>query len=92
MAVLEDQCLAPGGADEKMLSSVFQILKDSTKIIKPKVAANINFLVGHTIGEIQYNVTGFLFKNKDILRGELVEVVQVSNVCTPVIHMHSGLN
>lgn len=71
-----DQCLAPGGTDEKFLSAAHQQLK-SVKFIKPKVASNINFVIAHTIGDIQYNVHGFLFKNKDILRAELVEVVQV---------------
>lgn len=38
----------------------------------------MNFIVVHTIGPVQYNATGFLAKNKDILRAELVEVVQVT--------------
>eukprot|EP01069_Polyplicarium_translucidae_P007657 Polyplicarium_translucidae@DN3137_c0_g1_i2.p1 len=78
MAVLEDQCLAPGGTDEKFLSAAVSALKDQPKFVKAKVGANINFLVDHTIGEIQYSVVDFLFKNKDVLRGELVEVVQAS--------------
>nr|AAQ88310.1 myosin A [Gregarina polymorpha] len=77
-ATLEDQCLAPGGSDEKFLSAVYSTLKGSTKVYAAKVGGNQNFIVAHTIGEIQYLVEGFLFKNKDVLRAELVEVVQAS--------------
>lgn len=78
MTALEDQCLAPGGSDEKFLTTAHATLKGSPKLIKPKVGANINFMIEHTIGQISYNATGFLFKNKDVLRAELVEVVQRS--------------
>eukprot|EP00914_Ancora_sagittata_P031282 GHVO01063276.1.p1 GENE.GHVO01063276.1~~GHVO01063276.1.p1 ORF type:complete len:772 (+),score=161.73 GHVO01063276.1:306-2318(+) len=78
MAVLEDQCLAPGAGDEKFLAATFTALAKSEKLIKPKVGSNINFIVDHTIGEIQYTVVNFLFKNKDVLRAELIEVVNSS--------------
>lgn len=78
MAVLEDQCLAPGGTDEKFLSAVYGAMKGSEKVRAAKVGGQQNFIVAHTIGDIQYNVTGFLFKNKDVLRAELVEVIQAS--------------
>eukprot|EP01055_Gregarina_sp_Pseudo9_P000942 Gregarina_sp_Pseudo_9__941@NODE_15_length_6304_cov_17_343815_g13_i0_p1_GENE_NODE_15_length_6304_cov_17_343815_g13_i0NODE_15_length_6304_cov_17_343815_g13_i0_p1_ORF_typecomplete_len831_score196_02Myosin_head/PF00063_21/2_5e175TniB/PF05621_11/0_0044AAA_22/PF13401_6/1_2e04AAA_22/PF13401_6/0_093AAA_16/PF13191_6/0_15AAA_30/PF13604_6/0_089ABC_tran/PF00005_27/0_22ABC_tran/PF00005_27/1_6e04_NODE_15_length_6304_cov_17_343815_g13_i0762568 len=77
-AILEDQCLAPGGTDEKALSAIYSALKGSTKVLPAKVGANQNFIVVHTIGEIQYNIAGFLFKNKDVLRAELIEVIQAS--------------
>jgi len=79
MAALDDQCLAPSGSDEKFLGNAHTMLKGNPKLIKPKVSANVLFMVDHTIGEIQYNVQGFLFKNKDVLRPDLVEVVQVSD-------------
>eukprot|EP01071_Lankesteria_metandrocarpae_P005010 Lankesteria_metandrocarpae@DN3807_c0_g1_i1.p1 len=79
MACLDDQCLAPSSTDEKFLSNCHNLLKGNPKLIKPKVASNFMFLVDHTIGEIQYNVRGFLAKNKDVLRPDLVEVVQASS-------------
>eukprot|EP00914_Ancora_sagittata_P022990 GHVO01045643.1.p1 GENE.GHVO01045643.1~~GHVO01045643.1.p1 ORF type:complete len:510 (-),score=126.45 GHVO01045643.1:14-1375(-) len=79
MTSIEDQCLAPGGADDKIISSaVGQVHTPHTKLYKAKVNPNENFVVAHTIGDIQYNVKGFILKNKDILRAELVEVVQAS--------------
>eukprot|EP00917_Polyrhabdina_sp_WS-2016_P014637 GHVP01031990.1.p1 GENE.GHVP01031990.1~~GHVP01031990.1.p1 ORF type:complete len:828 (+),score=177.56 GHVP01031990.1:27-2510(+) len=78
MAILEDQCLAPGAEDKKFLTAAFTALKDSPKMIKPKVGGDENFIIDHTVGVIQYNVTNFLFKNKDVLRPDLIECVQAS--------------
>eukprot|EP00922_Rhytidocystis_sp_ex-Travisia-forbesii_P048912 GHVS01072824.1.p1 GENE.GHVS01072824.1~~GHVS01072824.1.p1 ORF type:complete len:839 (-),score=138.58 GHVS01072824.1:86-2602(-) len=78
MSTLEDQCLAPGGTDEKFVSGLLTTLKGNAKIRCAKVGANINFVVTHTIGDIQYNAENFLYKNKDILRADLMEVVQAS--------------
>lgn len=86
MTSLEDQCLAPSGSDEKFLSSAHISLKNSPKLVKPKLASNINFIINHTIGQIMYSATNFLFKNKDVLRAELVEVIQKSPnaVCSQI--------
>eukprot|EP00923_Selenidium_pygospionis_P018485 GHVN01032343.1.p1 GENE.GHVN01032343.1~~GHVN01032343.1.p1 ORF type:complete len:860 (-),score=87.78 GHVN01032343.1:953-3424(-) len=79
LSSLEDQCLAPGGTDENFLALCHNSLKTSTKLQKAKVSQNINFIVVHTIGEIQYSAENFLTKNKDLLRPELVEILQVSS-------------
>lgn len=86
MSTLEDQCLAPGGSDESFLTAAHATLKNSPKFIRPKMRSNIEFLVDHTIGQICYNTTGFLFKNKDVLRAGLVEVIQESKnpVCSQI--------
>eukprot|EP01056_Protomagalhaensia_sp_Gyna25_P003135 Protomagalhaensia_sp_Gyna_25__3134@NODE_286_length_4042_cov_30_477142_g220_i0_p1_GENE_NODE_286_length_4042_cov_30_477142_g220_i0NODE_286_length_4042_cov_30_477142_g220_i0_p1_ORF_typecomplete_len830_score162_11Myosin_head/PF00063_21/4_8e177AAA_30/PF13604_6/0_042AAA_30/PF13604_6/1_1e02TniB/PF05621_11/0_0037AAA_16/PF13191_6/0_035AAA_22/PF13401_6/0_066ABC_tran/PF00005_27/0_059RdRP_2/PF00978_21/0_098_NODE_286_length_4042_cov_30_477142_g220_i01462635 len=89
-AILEDQCLAPGGTDEKCLSAIYSALKGSPKVLPAKVGAQQNFIVVHTVGEIQYNIVGFLFKNKDVLRAELVEVIQASS--NPVVsQLYAGV-
>lgn len=78
LAYLEDQCLAPGGTDEKFVSACVTNLKGNDKFTPAKVASNKNFLIQHTIGAIQYCSDNFLLKNKDVLRGELVEVIMTS--------------
>lgn len=83
LSALEDQCLAPGGTDEKFLAACKNAFKNSTKFKPAKVSPNINFVVTHTIGDIQYNGEGFLFKNKDVLRAEIMEVIQASE--NPVV-------
>lgn len=84
MAVLEDQCLAPAPVDEKFVSSAYAALKEHKKFLPAKVQPNVNFVVVHTIGPIQYTSTGFLAKNMDILRPDLVSVVQKSS--NEVVH------
>lgn len=78
LAMLEDQCLAPGGTDTKLVGNLSNALKGHPKFQLAKIGPDKNFVVLHTIGEIQYCAMGFLFKNKDILRPDLMEVVQAS--------------
>lgn len=78
LSTLEDQCLAPGGADEKLVGSCKNNLKNNPAFQPARVGPNVNFLVIHTIGAIQYNSEGFLYKNKDVLRSELMEIVKKS--------------
>ncbi|CXJ03190.1 myosin A [Plasmodium berghei] len=75
LSYLEDQCLAPGGSDEKFVNACVVNLKSNEKFIPAKVASNKNFIIQHTIGPIQYCSDNFLLKNKDVLRGELVEII-----------------
>ncbi|ETW34627.1 myosin-A [Plasmodium falciparum UGT5.1] len=79
LSYLEDQCLAPGGTDEKFVSSCATNLKENNKFTPAKVASNKNFIIQHTIGPIQYCAESFLLKNKDVLRGDLVEVIKDSH-------------
>lgn len=79
LSCLEDQCLAPGGTDEKLVNACTATLKGNDKYIPAKVASNINFIIQHTIGPIQYCATNFLLKNKDVLRAELMELIQKSS-------------
>eukprot|EP00917_Polyrhabdina_sp_WS-2016_P020973 GHVP01045222.1.p1 GENE.GHVP01045222.1~~GHVP01045222.1.p1 ORF type:complete len:809 (+),score=141.40 GHVP01045222.1:80-2428(+) len=78
MSILEDQCLAPSASDEKFVGSAFAGLKDSQILKKTKFDSHISFIVVHTIGEITYNATGFILKNKDVLRPEFVDLVNAS--------------
>ncbi|KAK1443096.1 p-loop containing nucleoside triphosphate hydrolase [Babesia gibsoni] len=78
LSLLEDQCLAPGGSDEHLVSACNHQLKDNPNFSPAKVAGNLNFTIVHTIGTIQYNAGSFVFKNKDVLTAELVECVNAS--------------
>lgn len=83
LAYLEDQCLAPGGTDEKFVSACTTNLKGNEKFIPAKVSSNKNFIIQHTIGPIQYCAENFLLKNRDVLRAELMEVIQ--NSSNPIV-------
>ncbi|EZG47683.1 putative myosin [Gregarina niphandrodes] len=79
ISYLEDTCLAPGGDDKKFLAGAAGALSSNKHFAKAKISSDINFIITHTIGDIQYNSTGFIAKNKDMLKAELVEVMQKSS-------------
>ncbi|OEH74173.1 hypothetical protein cyc_04385 [Cyclospora cayetanensis] len=79
LSILEDQC----GSDEKLVSACSTKLKANAKFVPAKLDAQSAFNINHTIGCIKYNAQGFIFKNKDVLRPEMVEVVQGSG--NPVV-------
>ncbi|BAM38975.1 myosin a [Theileria orientalis strain Shintoku] len=76
LSVLEDQCLAPGGNDLNVTSTCNSQLGSNPKYLKAKQDGY--FMVVHTIGPIQYSASGFVNKNKDLLTGELVTLVNAS--------------
>ncbi|EPT30778.1 myosin E [Toxoplasma gondii TgCatPRC2] len=79
LAILEDKSLAPGGTDEAIVTSMNQALK-SSDVWKPgQKNPRICFCICHTIADIQYDATGFIEKNKDLLKPELCSIVQASS-------------
>lgn len=83
LSLLEDQCLAPGGTDENLVTACNNQLKGNSHFSPAKVTGKLNFTIVHTIGTIQYNAGSFIFKNKDVLTAELVECVNAST--NPVV-------
>eukprot|EP00922_Rhytidocystis_sp_ex-Travisia-forbesii_P025993 GHVS01038103.1.p1 GENE.GHVS01038103.1~~GHVS01038103.1.p1 ORF type:complete len:437 (-),score=61.94 GHVS01038103.1:194-1504(-) len=76
LSALEDQCLAPGGTDKGFLRCCAQSMKEKEQFVSS--GGGDRFLVLHTIGPIHYSADNFLLKNKDVLRSEMVKVVQSS--------------
>eukprot|EP00923_Selenidium_pygospionis_P035586 GHVN01062146.1.p1 GENE.GHVN01062146.1~~GHVN01062146.1.p1 ORF type:complete len:775 (+),score=114.99 GHVN01062146.1:497-2821(+) len=81
-ALLEDSCLGPSGSDEGLVASLKTQLKDNPAFKESKKNARENFIICHTIADITYTATGFLLKNKDILKSELMETIQQSTIPT----------
>uniref|UniRef100_A0A3B0MIE6 Myosin-A n=1 Tax=Theileria annulata TaxID=5874 RepID=A0A3B0MIE6_THEAN len=77
LSILDDQCLAPGGNDANLTSTCNTQLSNNPKYVKSR--QDKYFLIVHTIGPIQYCSDGFVTKNKDLLTGELVKLVNSSN-------------
>lgn len=73
-------CLFAGGNDEKLVSACCTKLKSSSRFVPAKLDAHSAFLIKHSIGTIKYNAQGFVFKNKDVLKPEMVDVVQVRTI------------
>eukprot|EP01053_Blabericola_migrator_P011942 Blabericola_migrator_1__11941@NODE_72_length_15243_cov_214_481220_g65_i0_p2_GENE_NODE_72_length_15243_cov_214_481220_g65_i0NODE_72_length_15243_cov_214_481220_g65_i0_p2_ORF_typecomplete_len816_score207_18Myosin_head/PF00063_21/4_8e199TniB/PF05621_11/0_0023ABC_tran/PF00005_27/0_055AAA_22/PF13401_6/0_22AAA_22/PF13401_6/2e03AAA_30/PF13604_6/4_7e03AAA_30/PF13604_6/0_13AAA_16/PF13191_6/0_13TsaE/PF02367_17/0_12IQ/PF00612_27/3_8e02IQ/PF00612_27/1_8RsgA_GTPase/PF03193_16/0_3_NODE_72_length_15243_cov_214 len=79
VSFLEDTCMAPGGDDKKFLTAAAQGIGQHPNFAKAKIGGDSNFIITHTIGDIQYCVLSFVAKNKDMLKAELVEVMQKSS-------------
>lgn len=75
--MLEDQCVS-SGSDEKLVSTVNMAFKGTGHLDDTKLRSTILFCVKHTVGDITYDGSEFIRKNKDVLRSELVEVVKAS--------------
>ncbi|EPR62459.1 myosin D [Toxoplasma gondii ME49] len=78
LAALEDQCISPSGTDEKFVSSLASKLAGNKCFIPSKNTKSLEFTVVHTIGKVIYNADGFAFKNKDVLRPEIIEITRAS--------------
>lgn len=52
----------------------------NVKEMRNNPLARSSFIIVHFAGEVMYDATGFLEKNRDVLRDDLVQVVQTSDV------------
>lgn len=85
--MIDEEINVPKGSDESLLSKIFQKHQShkSLQRAKAKVHQRVHecFVVVHYAGEVAYNVTGFLEKNKDSLSPDLEELGRTS--CHPFI-------
>merc|ERR1719292_65165 len=70
LAMLEEECIVPKATDKTYLEKLMgKHLGKNSKFGKPKPAKKgkpeAHFELGHYAGVVGYNVTGWLFKNKD---------------------------
>lgn len=49
--------------------------EDNELYIKPKTADKLEFSVAHYAGSVTYSVRGFIQKNKDMLRADIVDLL-----------------
>ncbi|CBZ51826.1 hypothetical protein NCLIV_016180 [Neospora caninum Liverpool] len=78
LAILEDKSLAPGGTDEAIVTSMSKALGYSDVWKPGRKNPRTCFCICHTIADIQYDATGFIEKNKDLLKPELCAILQAS--------------
>jgi myosin heavy subunit len=69
----------PSGSDTSLLGKLHQTLEKHKFYVKPRLSRTA-FGVNHYAGEVMYESTSFLEKNRDTLYEELVELVQGSSV------------
>jgi myosin heavy subunit len=76
--LLNDESNFPKGSDESFLRKIESQHKKHKNYIVPKTKA-LKFGIKHFAGEVYYQVHGFLPKNRDTMREELVAVIKRSD-------------
>ncbi|XP_073237058.1 unconventional myosin-X-like isoform X2 [Porites lutea] len=77
LALIDEESNFPKGTDESMLSKLHSSHEGNTFYIKPRVA-NTKFGIKHYAGEVFYSTKGFLEKNRDSFRDEILNVLMES--------------
>merc|ERR1719175_152534 len=81
LSMLEEECIVPKATDKTYLEKLMgKHLGRNDKFGKPKPAKKgkpeAHFELGHYAGVVGYNVTGWLFKNKDPVNEAVVAMIQ----------------
>ncbi|XP_068450331.1 myosin heavy chain, fast skeletal muscle-like [Clinocottus analis] len=83
-SILEEECMFPKASDTTFKNKLYdQHLGKSAPFQKPKPAkgkAEAHFALVHYAGTVDYNVTGWLDKNKDPLNDSVIQLYQKSSV------------
>ncbi|XP_038634312.1 myosin-4-like [Scyliorhinus canicula] len=83
-SILEEECMFPKASDTTFKNKLYdQHLGKSNNFQKPKPAkgkAEAHFALMHYAGTVDYNVTGWLDKNKDPLNETVIGLFQKSSV------------
>ncbi|XP_006898641.1 PREDICTED: myosin-2 [Elephantulus edwardii] len=85
-SILEEECMFPKATDTSFKNKLYeQHLGKSSNFQKPKVVkgkAEAHFSLIHYAGTVDYNITGWLDKNKDPLNETVVGLYQKSSMKT----------
>eukprot|EP01083_Nonionella_stella_P078527 214974_1 len=85
IAYVDDECTIPKGTDQSFHAKIFRHLGKYAHLSKvdskfqDKEAAG-NFTINHYAGDVHYDCSGFVIKNKDIIWRDLVELGEASNM------------
>jgi myosin heavy subunit len=83
LAILEEECIVPKATDKTLLDKMMtKHLGKHNSFGKPKPAKKgkpeSHFQIHHYAGTVGYNVTGWLFKNKDPINEAMVAIMLAS--------------
>ncbi|KAE8583660.1 hypothetical protein XENTR_v10020612 [Xenopus tropicalis] len=83
-SILEEECMFPKATDTSFKNKLYeQHLGKCKNFEKPKPGkgkAEAHFSLGHYAGTVDYNISGWLDKNKDPLNESVVQLYQKSSV------------
>ncbi|XP_036437721.1 myosin-6 [Colossoma macropomum] len=84
MSILEEECMFPKASDQTFKAKLYDNHLGKSNIFqKPRVVkgkAEAHFALGHYAGTVDYNITGWLVKNKDPLNETVVGLYQKSSL------------
>ncbi|GCC42564.1 hypothetical protein chiPu_0026686, partial [Chiloscyllium punctatum] len=84
MSILEEECMFPKASDQTFKAKLYDNhLGKSANFQKPRVVkgkAEAHFALVHYAGTVDYNITGWLQKNKDPLNETVVGLYQKSSL------------
>uniref|UniRef100_A0A8C2U7W4 Myosin heavy chain, skeletal muscle, adult n=1 Tax=Coturnix japonica TaxID=93934 RepID=A0A8C2U7W4_COTJA len=93
-SILEEECMFPKATDTSFKNKLYdQHLGKSNNFQKPKPAkgkAEAHFSLVHYAGTVDYNITGWLEKNKDPLNETVIGLYQKSSLKTLALLFASG--
>lgn len=82
-SILEEECMFPKSSDTSFKNKLYdQHLGKNNCFLKPKVVKGkpeAHFTLVHYAGNVDYNITGWLEKNKDPLNESVVQLYQKSS-------------
>ncbi|XP_066273205.1 myosin-IIIb-like isoform X1 [Branchiostoma lanceolatum] len=84
LALLDEESLFPQGTDLSLLQKLNQNVGSSAHFTTGKQARSPLFTITHYAGKVEYNVTGWLEKNRDTLPSNTMSLLQRS--CNPLIN------
>eukprot|EP00058_Branchiostoma_floridae_P010434 XP_002595922.1 hypothetical protein BRAFLDRAFT_98549 [Branchiostoma floridae] len=79
LALLDEESLFPQGTDLTLLQKLNQNVGSSPHFTTGKQARSPLFTITHYAGKVEYNVTGWLEKNRDTLPSNTMSVLQHSS-------------
>lgn len=75
--MLDDEVRAPGGSDSNFCAKLQKTHKDNDRIGFDRRALDV-FLLSHYAGQVRYDTSGFVVKNKDRLYDDVAEALLAS--------------
>merc|ERR1719219_47675 len=88
-AILEEESLFPKATDKSFEEKLKASLGKLPVFLKPasKTDKNAHFGISHYAGVVNYNVTGWLEKNKDPVNDTVVEIMKSTSTVPLLIHL-----
>ena len=88
-AILEEESLFPKATDNSFAEKLRTSLGKMPCYLKPKSETDpdAHFAISHYAGVVNYNVTGWLEKNKDPVNDTVVELFKSTSSCKLLVHL-----